>query len=190
MNGATQLINYNSFPCFGHFGPQFPQSSELSRWFGIGQWKKIVMQSSSSAKQAWVTRAWFSVIPGFRPEKKIDVRLLFASHWLENFISEKIKMWAFSGAVWICPCLSICLSLLSVSVPSIGCVCQFLPVSPFYHFLNVSLSLIWSPSVSCLNQFPFLLCCLSLSSFLSPYPRAPSFCPFRTWLSSSQSQMD
>lgn len=83
----------------------------------------------------------------------------------------------------------------SLSVSSVGCVC--LPVSAcachlsiiFSMSLSLSLSLDWSPLLSCLNPFLFLLCSLYLLP-LSPPLLTPSFCPFRIWLFSPQSQMD
>lgn len=57
--------------------------------------------------------------PQLKTSEKKDVRLLFGSQWLENGIAKEMQ-WnleslsgAFSSALWMSPCLSICLSWLS-----------------------------------------------------------------------------
>lgn len=148
----------------------------------------IIMAGLSSYMSITWIRTWFSIAHGFRPEKCQDALCITLCH---TWRATKTRG-GFSAAMWMCPCLSICLSWLSLSVLCwlcmSACFCTFL--SPFYHFLKVFFSFEWSPSMSCLNQFLFPLCCLSLSSFLSPSFLTPSFCPSRTWFSSSQSQMD
>lgn len=121
-------------------------------------------------------RTWFSVVHKFRQEKEKKIRChaaLCITLTREYQICVTHDKWqksesgGFSAAVWMCPCLSICLSWLYFSAPSIGCVCLFLPLPvtllSFSQRLSLSLSLDWSP----LNKFPLLLRCLSLSPSLS-----------------------
>lgn len=102
-----------------------------------------------------------------------NVMMLFASHWLENIRSvshmmcEKNQRRLFNCCVNV-PLSSICLSWLSLSVPSVGCFC--LPVSA----CACHLSIIFSMSLSPLNG---LLHCPVWTNFLplcavSPFRRS------------------
>lgn len=143
-----------------------------------------------------------SVVHSFRPEKKKRCQVASCitltgkyqtcvTHdvWQKSGESES---WSFSAAVWMCPCLSICLSWLPLSVPSVGSVC--LPVPACACHLSIIFSMSFSPSTGLLqcpvwtNFLSFFALCTPSS--LSPSLLTPSFCPFRTWLSYSQSQMD
>lgn len=74
----------------------------------------------------------------------------------------ELQMWSFSAVVWLCPCLSICLPWLSLSVYPVGCVC--LPDS--VTFLSFSQCLFLPRLVSLTAPFKLLL--------LSLYAVSPS----------------
>ncbi len=173
-----QLFIKNSVYAFKSYISCFKVSSAKQTWTTrlcqLSQVNYILYLSSWQRCQVACIRTWFSVVHGSRPEIKNQTyhsALCITSTrkyqiCVSHDVWQKSESGGFSTAVWMCPCLSICLSWLSLSVPPVGCVC--LPVSacfclclsPFHHFHNVSFSLDWSPSLSCLNQFPSLVCSL------------------------------
>lgn len=61
VDGAPQLIGYDSFPNFGLSGFQFPQRSTLSRQLAIGQQYKftaIPLQVIDFDAKCWCFKCW------------------------------------------------------------------------------------------------------------------------------------
>lgn len=129
--------------------------------------------------------------PQLKTREKKYVRLLFGSEWLENGIVKEMPRnieslsGAFSAALWMSPCQSICLSWLS----KYGYDCPFLPV--LVTLLSFPQCLFHPHMVSfTFLEFEWFVLSLPPPTPLTILSLMPLLCLFRTWLSSIQSQMD
>lgn len=120
----------------------------------------IVMAVLSCRMPVTCIRAWFCLIHGFKQGKNIRRQPALCIT-----LTRKYQIWKNqNGRLFSCSVnvpLSFHLSILALHVCSLCWLCLsacfWMCLSPFYHFLNVSFSLVWSPSVSYLNRFASLL---------------------------------